>query len=291
MVHKKILEIIRMSEKHWVGDGFHVSSMISPRHHLSPYLSPFLLMDYAAPYKFSKSSRKRGVGEHPHRGFETVTLAYKGEVEHRDSTGGGGIISEGDVQWMTAGSGLVHEEFHSEKFTREGGLFEMVQLWVNLPKKYKMVEPRYQGIENSRYKRRKLNDLVEIKVVAGHYEEMEGPFKTYSPVNLFDLNIESGGEVEIKIEEGFNSLILVRKGSVNSFSETIKSGELAVFQREGETLSLSASEDSEVLVLSGEPIDEPIFNYGPFVMNAREEIVEAIEDYNSGKLGRIVVRK
>ncbi|OUR97792.1 quercetin 2,3-dioxygenase [Halobacteriovorax marinus] len=286
MSRKEVIEILKKEEQHWVGDGFLVSSMFSPNHRLSEYLSPFLLLDYASPKEFSKTNLRRGVGVHPHRGFETVTLAYKGEVEHRDSSGGGGIIKEGDVQWMTAGSGLVHEEFHSKEFSNQGGDFEMVQLWVNLPKQFKMTEPRYQGVKETQFERIELSDGVDMKIIAGSYKTHQGSFKTYSPINIYDLCLKNASCAEIQLPKMTNSLILVRRGSIKVGQKEIKAGELAIFERDGDLIALEAMQSSELLMLNGEPINEPIFSYGPFVMNSKQEILQAIDDYNSGNMGK-----
>ncbi|MEL6338382.1 MAG: pirin family protein [Myxococcota bacterium] len=275
-------------ERHWVGDGFHVSTMFSP-HAVDPKLtSPFILMDYAAPRRFPPTVRRLGVGEHPHRGFETVTFAFRGEVAHRDSFGGGGTIGPGDLQWMTAGRGVVHEEFHSEHFGDTGGLFEMVQLWVNLPAKRKMVDPRYQAVLDSDVPKVELGQGVG-RLFAGQIEGEHGPADTHSPMTLMDLRVRAGEATSFIPEPGYNTLIFVTQGRLR-FHEgrSIRHQELVVLDRgRPGVVSLQAQEDSRVLVLSGEPIDEPLVAHGPFVMNSREEIIEAIEDYRRGEMGKL----
>ena len=285
---KKVKFIIQPPSKHWVGDGFHVHSMFHPQMgDIYPHTSPFIMMDFAPPKEFSKTTKKRGVGEHPHKGFETVTFAFEGEVEHRDSAGGGGIIKKGDVQWMTAASGLVHEEFHSRDFAEQGGLFEMVQLWVNLPKKDKNAPPRYQGIKNEQFPKVNPIDGVHLELIAGTFADLLGPCKTFTPITMFTLKMDKGSEFNFELEQNRNLLILQRKGHIFVNNNDLKKEHLAIFEREGEQVEVTAMDDSELLILSGEPIDEPIFAYGPFVMNSKEEIIQAIEEFNKGKMGRL----
>lgn len=287
MKAKKLLHIIKPPHKHWVGDGFNVHTMFHPTPDFYRLTTPFLLMDYAPNRFFEKTDKKLGVGEHPHRGFETVTFAFEGEIEHKDSAGGGGIIGKGDVQWMTAASGLVHEEFHSHEFAKTGGDFEMVQLWVNLPKADKMTTPRYQGIKNENFPRVELANGVEAKVIAGDLKNAKGPCLTFSPINLFDIRSKANCEFELKVNKGSNFLILNRKGEVLVDGKNIAASQLGIFSREGQKVKIKTTEDSELLVLNGEPIDEPVAAHGPFVMNTKEEIIEAIQDFNSGKMGRL----
>ena len=285
---KKIKFQIDPPEKHWVGDGFNVHTMFHPTGDMYRHTTPFIMMDYAPPKNFPATEKKLGVGEHPHRGFETVTIAYEGEVEHKDSAGGGGIIGKGDVQWMTAASGLVHEEFHSREFARRGGDFEMVQLWVNLPKEHKMTKPRYQGVKNEKFALKKPANGVELKIIAGKYEEAKGPCETFSPINMYDVKMEPNSSFDLEVEGGTNLIVLNRKNALKIDGQDIEKGQVVVFDREGSVVSIEAVDGGEMLVLNGKPIDEPIFAYGPFVMNSREEILEAIDDFNAGKMGTLV---
>lgn len=281
---KKIDRIHRAPAGHWVGDGFPVRSMFS-YNRFGNEISPFLLLDYAGPAEFAPSDRPRGVGEHPHRGFETVTIIYDGEVEHRDNAGNHGRIGPGDVQWMTAGSGVLHEELHGQAFTKKGGVLEMVQLWVNLPAKDKMTAPAYQEILNADI------PVVDLpggagtaRLIAGALGGAKGPARTFTPVNLWDLSLKAGARVEIVLPEGHTTLILVQKGRVQINGEEIASeAELVRFEREGDAVVLEAEAGARMLLMSGEPIDEPIVGHGPFVMNTREEINRAIEDFRAGR--------
>ena len=283
---KKIEHIITQGQKHWVGDGFHVQTMIHPSPGLYKFTNPFILLDYAQPKSFPPTEKRRGVGEHPHRGFETVTFAFEGEVEHRDSAGGGGVIKTGDVQWMTAASGLVHDEFHSTDFSKTGGLFEMVQLWVNLPKDKKMSSPRYQGVKNQDFPMIE-NEQTKIKVIAGEFEGKKGPCKTFTPINLYDIRQKSNDSMALTLKKDTNTLVLVRKGKVKIGNKTINQGELGILSKADEKLLMDLTKGSEILLLNGEPIDEPIVAYGPFVMNTKEEIAQAMEDYSNGKMGNL----
>lgn len=285
---KKVLGIHSAPGRHWVGDGFPVQSLFSYQTH-GQEMSPFLLLDYAGPRDFPAAAQPRGVGQHPHRGFETVTIVYQGEVEHRDSTGGGGKIGPGDVQWMTAGAGLLHEEFHSREFTGKGGTFEVVQLWVNLPAKHKMVDPAYQAIVNDEI------PVVELgggagaaRIIAGEYDGRRGPAHTYTPMNVWDLRLAAGRRVEPDVPESWTTAVVVLRGTVQvSDSAVVRDAQFALLDPDGTRFSLEANNDSAILVLSGEPIDEPIAGHGPFVMNTREEIHEAIRDFSSGRFGRM----
>jgi quercetin 2,3-dioxygenase len=285
---KKLHHIHQSSRMHWVGDGFPVRSVFD-YNGLGQELSPFLLLDYAAPYEFSPSDKRRGVGAHPHKGFETVTIAYQGELEHRDSSGGGGKIGPGDVQWMTAGAGIIHEEMHSADFTHKGGPFQMVQLWVNLPAKHKTTKPGYQTLLKAQIPQVSLpNNAGAIRVIAGKYDHHEGPAKTFTPINLWDVQFLAGKEAELALPDGHTSTLLVMKGrlTVNGENEAGE-GDLVIFRKTGEQIQLQAKEDSHLLVLSGEPINEPIVGMGPFVMNSRKEIEQAYEDYEMGKMGEL----
>ncbi len=285
---KKVLGIYSAPGRHWVGDGFPVQSLFSYQTH-GQEMSPFLLLDYAGPRDFPPAAKPRGVGQHPHRGFETVTIVYQGEVEHRDSTGGGGKIGPGDVQWMTAGGGLLHEEFHSHDFTRSGGTFEVVQLWVNLPAKDKMVDPAYQAIVKDDI------PVVELgsgagtaRIIAGEYGGTRGPAHTYTPMNVWDLRLAAGRRVELEVPAGWTTAVVVLRGAVQvSESEILRDARFALLDPDGTTFSLEANNDAVLLVLSGEPIDEPIAGHGPFVMNTRDEIHQAIRDLSSGRFGRM----
>ncbi len=284
---KKIIHHQKPTEQHWVGDGFFVHTMMQPHPSTYSMTSPFILMDYAPPRNFSPSSAQKGVGEHPHRGFETVTFAYQGEITHRDSAGGGGTIGQGDVQWMTAASGVVHEELHSKEYSERGGDFEMVQLWVNLPKSKKMSSPRYQGVKDKDFPRFMMGENCEGRLIAGEVDKKNGPCLTHSPINVFDLSFSRNEEISLPVGEGTNTVIFVLRGKIEIDSTNYHQKELLVFSREGQEIRIKGEAKSKILVLNGEPIDEPIFAYGPFVMNTREEIIEAINDYQSGKMGHL----
>jgi len=281
---KQLHRITRTDDTHWVGDGFPVRTLFS---YNTPdaEVSPFLMLDYAGPADFPAASTPRGVGMHPHRGFETVTLLYQGEVEHHDTAGHGGLIGPGDVQWMTAAKGLLHEEMHSPAFTRRGGTFEAIQLWVNLPAKYKMIEPHYQSITSDRIPVVKLDDEGSVvRVIAGYYQGLKGPANTYTPINLWELRLLAGQTVELDFPENYTTLLFALKGSVKiNNSATINDAELAFFERLGKTITLTALKEATLLIMNGEPIDEPIAGYGPFVMNTQEEIRQAIEDFDVGR--------
>lgn len=283
----KILQFIHQSSgTHWVGDGFPVRSVFS-YDDLGKELDPFLLLDYVAPHEFQPTGERRGVGAHPHRGFETVTLAFQGEVEHRDSSGGGGWIGPGDVQWMTAASGLLHEEYHSEDFARRGGLFEMAQLWVNLPAKDKSAPPRYQTLLKEDIPVVNLPDEGgTVRVIAGSFSGHAGPAKTFTPVNLWEIHLAAGKFVQLLVENGHTTALLVLQGGlVIDGNQRAGEGALAVFEREGNDLVFQAVEDSRLLLMSGEPLGEPIVGQGPFVMNSHAEIHQAFRDFQSGKMG------
>jgi len=281
---KQLHRITRTDDSHWVGDGFPVRTLFS---YNTPdaEVSPFLMLDYAGPADFPAASTPRGVGMHPHRGFETVTLLYQGEVEHHDTAGHGGLIGPGDVQWMTAAKGLLHEEMHSPAFTRRGGTFEAIQLWVNLPAKYKMIEPHYQSITSDRIPVVKLDDEGSVvRVIAGYYQGLKGPANTYTPINLWELRLLAGQTVELDFPENYTTLLFALKGSVKiNNSATINDAELAFFERLGKTITLTALKEAMLLVMNGEPIDEPIAGYGPFVMNTQQEIRQAVEDFDAGR--------
>ena len=287
---KKILGITNAPGRHWVGDGFPVQGMFGYSGPDVGQRSPFLLLDYAAPTEFGPNTGyRRGVGQHPHRGFETVTIVYEGEVEHRDSTGRGGVIGRGDVQWMTAGGGILHEEFHSERYSREGGPFEMVQLWVNLPAKDKMAAPGYQGILDAQIPAIALPGEAGIaRIIAGELDGKAGPANTFSPMNVWDLRIAAGKSVDLPQVEGWTTLLVVLEGTVQVNGESVlRQAQMATLSAEGSDVRIEANSDAKVLLLAGEPIDEPVVGYGPFVMNTQAEIAEAIRDFNSGKFGQM----
>lgn len=285
---KTLHSIQRSQGRHWVGDGFPVRTLMA-YNNLGQAISPFLLLDYAGPAEFSPTTARRGVGEHPHRGFETVTIVYDGEVEHRDSAGGGGIIGPGDVQWMTAAAGLVHEEFHGPNFAQTGGPFEGVQLWVNLPAKDKMSTPRYQGITSDRIPTVELPDgQGHLRVIAGAFQTAQGPAQTFTPINMWDLRVSGGKQVNLELPEGHTTLLVVLKGSVRvGSSEPISEAEIGICDPAGTTLTLDCLQDTKALLLSGAPINEPIVGHGPFVMNTSAEIYQAVTDYQSGKMGAL----
>ena len=285
---KPIAHVLSAREHHWVGDGFFVSTIFSPQQLDAEILSPFILMDHAAPRHFPPAARRRGVGEHPHRGFETVTFAYQGQVDHRDSHGGGGTIGSGDVQWMTAASGVVHEEMHSEPFTQAGGIFEMVQLWVNLPARLKMTSPRYQELKGSSFPELKFG-RASGRLIAGSLQGMSGPAKTHTPITMFDMMLPESSEASFELPKGMTILVFVLEGrGIAQNTRQVQGGDLLILDRNQHGMvSLKATEPTRVLVLSGEPLGEPVVAHGPFVMNTREEIVEAINDYQRGRMGTL----
>ena len=274
---------------HWVGDGFPVRSLFDYQG-LGRQLSPFLMLDHAGPADFAPAARPRGVGQHPHRGFETVTLVYEGEVAHRDSTGQGGVIGPGDVQWMTAGAGILHEEFHSEAFTRQGGRLHMVQLWVNLPARDKMTPPGYQAILDAQIPRVPLSGGAgEARVIAGSFGAATGPARTFSPLQVIDLAIPADQTVQLPLHAGWNTALVVLAGQVRVDGHTAGPAQLVVLSQEGDALTLSAQTQVQALLLSGQPLNEPIVGHGPFVMNTTQEIRQAILDFNSGRFGQMPV--
>jgi redox-sensitive bicupin YhaK (pirin superfamily) len=283
---KKVVSIHRGPPAHWVGDGFHVRSLFS--YDRQPQtLSPFLLLDYGAPEEFAPSSERRGVGQHPHRGFETVTIAYQGGVEHRDSAGNHGVIGPGDVQWMTAASGIVHEEWHEHEFARRGGTMEMAQLWVNLPAKDKMAAPAYQDIRSGQIPVVDLGGGSRVRVIAGEIRGAKGPARTFTPINVWDASIAAGVPIELDFPEGYTTLFAVLRGRVTiNGAESAGPAELVVLERAGTRVTLEAAQDATVLVLNGEPINEPVVGYGPFVMNTQDEIRQAFADFHRGRLGQ-----
>ncbi|HAT4162220.1 TPA: pirin family protein [Clostridium perfringens] len=283
-----IENIFKAPEPHMVGDGFRVSQYIPTGIKSMERLSPFLLLDYNAPYYFKPSETRLGVGAHPHRGFETVTIAYDGKVEHHDNKGNHGIIGPGDVQWMTAASGIMHKEYHETEFSKNGGIFHMVQLWVNLPKDKKMIEPKYQPLLKEEMGVLKLdNDKGEISIIAGEVNGVKGPANTFTNINLYNINLKNYGNTTLSEPKNFNTAILILKGEAKVNEDKIcKEGDFIVFENvEGEILLESLTEESLFLVLSGEPINEPVVSHGPFVMNTLGEILDAYEDFRNNKFG------
>jgi len=285
---KKVIAVYNAPEQHWVGNGFPVRSLFSYQSH-GKTLSPFLLLDRAGPADFPPTGVPRGVGQHPHRGFETVTIVYNGEVAHRDSTGHGGVIGPGDVQWMTAASGILHEEFHSESFSRTGGTLDMIQLWVNLPAKDKMSAPGYQTILNDTIPSVPLPEGAgTVRVIAGDYAGHKGPAHTFSPMHVWDLRLNPGITVELPATDSWNTAIVVVHGTVQVNGQDIaREAQVVLLDRSGSGFTVEANGNAVLLLLSGEPIDEPIVGYGPFVMNTQEEIAQAIDDVNNGDFGKI----
>jgi redox-sensitive bicupin YhaK (pirin superfamily) len=285
---KKFIGLQGNDRGHWVGDGFPVRTLFFYQH-LGKQMSPFLMLDYAGPHQFSSTTERKGVGSHPHRGFETVTIVYEGEVSHKDSTGEGGTIGPGEVQWMTAGAGILHEEYHSENFAQNGGMLRMVQLWVNLPAEHKMAEPGYQAIFNQQIPNFDLdNNAGTGRVIAGSYLQYQGPANTFTPMNVIDFTLKKGISLTIPAPDGWNTSLVIMHGAVQAQEGPVaKDAQMLMFSTEGNDIHITALEDSVALLLSGEPIDEPIVGHGPFVMNTQAEIVQAVNDFNNGKFGRI----
>ena len=287
MTTKKIEIVLPPRAPHFVGDGFRVHNFIPSGYRLDmKRMDPFILLDYNSKFYFPPTDTPRGVSVHPHRGFETVTIAYKGSVAHHDSSGGGGVIKEGDVQWMTAASGVLHKEYHEENFSKAGGDFHMVQLWVNLPAKDKMSKPKYQNITSADMTRYELeNNAGTVEVIAGNYKDKTGPAFTFSPVNLMNAKLNKGGKADFEFPAGFNTALLVIEGNIKVNEEEVATDHFVLFENEGTLFSIEAMENAVVLLLSGEPLNEPIAAQGPFVMNTQQEIFEAINDFNMGKFG------
>lgn len=285
---KSIVGIFTAPRPHWVGDGFLARTLFSYRD-MARHISPFLLLDHAGPAEFPPAQKPRGVGQHPHRGFETVTIVYQGEVAHRDSTGGGGVIGPGDVQWMTAGAGILHEELHSDDFTRSGGTLETVQLWVNLPKRDKMTTPAYQTITDADIPSIPLqDDAGRLRLIAGNYAQRKGPARTFTDIDVWDLRLREGHRTTLPLNAGRNAaLIMIRGSALFAETDVLREGQWALAGSAGSAMTIEASTDCTVLVLSGEPIDEPIVGHGPFVMNTEEEIHEAMRDLQSGRFGQL----
>lgn len=290
MATKKVDMIFSPNAPHFVGNGFRVHNFIPSISFLSMQrMNPFILMDYNSKFFFEPSVEPRGVGVHPHRGFETVTIAYKGKIEHRDNSGGGGVIGEGDVQWMTAGSGVLHKEFHEKEWSKKGGEFQMVQLWVNLPSKEKKNPPKYQSIQNNDIPRFYLeNNSGEIEVIAGKYNGTAGVAQTHTPLHLYNAKLKRNAEVTFNFPENYNTALLVIEGDIHiNNAEQASNDHFVLMANKGREFAIKAHADSIILVLSGEPIHEPIVAQGPFVMNSRQEIIQAYEDFRSGKFGAL----
>lgn len=285
---KEIRGVYSSPRGHWVGDGFPVRTLIS-QDNIGSHASPFLMLDFAGPAQFTPTAHRRGVGEHPHRGFETVTIVYEGELEHRDSTGQGGRIGPGDVQWMTAAAGILHEEYHSEAFARSGGTLEMVQLWVNLPARAKLSEPGYQTLLNAAIPQVALpNGAGFLRVIAGDYLGAHGPARTFTPINVWDVRLQEASQARFSLLAGHTAMLVVLRGKVIvNGSQAAQDAQLVVLDRSGTEFDLEATSDATILLLSGAPIDEPVVSYGPFVMNSTEEIEQALSDYRSGQFGQI----
>ena len=286
---KEVLGTFSAPRQHWVGDGFPVRSLFSYDSH-GEHLSPFLLLDYAGPTRFEPANRPRGVGQHPHRGFETVTIVYQGEVAHRDSTGAGGRIGPGDVQWMTAASGILHEEFHTSEFTKTGGTLEMVQLWVNLPAQDKLEKPGYQTLLDRDIPSIDLpDDAGRVRVIAGEFGGRRGPARTFTPIDVWDVRLNQGKTAQFASPEGHTLALVVLHGTVKVNGKAVAhDAQMVLLDRAGTNVSIEAQTDATIVLLGGEPIDEPIVGYGPFVMNTQAEIRQAVEDFNSGRFGRMV---
>lgn len=288
MKTRNIEVVVPPRAPHYVGDGFRVHNFIPSAYRLDMQrMTPFIMLDYNSRFYFEPSDKPKGVGVHPHRGFETVTIAYKGKVAHGDSYGNKGVIGEGDVQWMTAASGILHKEFHEENFSKTGGEFQMVQLWVNLPAKDKMSKPKYQGITKEQMGKFQLPDNKgSIEIIAGSYKGIQGPAFTFTPVHLYNAKLKKDAQVDFSFPSHYNTALLVIEGSIKvNANEQVPTDHFVLFENDGEGFTVEASEDAIVLILSGEPINEPIAAHGPFVMNTRAQIVEAIDDFNMGKFG------
>ena len=287
-IPKRILDIRSAPGRHWVGDGLPVHNLFGYNGPGVAERSPFLMLDYGAPYDFGPTTQQLGVGQHPHRGFETVTVVYSGELAHRDNAGGGGTIGPGDVQWMTAGGGIIHEEFHSPGFAKSGGTLEMAQLWVNLPAKDKMTPPGYQPITAAQIPVVELPEGAgRVRVIAGQWSTAQGPARTFSPITMLDVALAAGRTAELPQPEGWTTLVVVASGSASvNGAEPVTGPAVVTLSTAGEGVTVQAESDAKLLLLAGEPIDEPVVGYGPFVMNSQQQIVQAINDFNSGRFGQ-----
>jgi quercetin 2,3-dioxygenase len=284
---KNIAAVFDPPPYHMVGDGFRVHNFFPSQAQIgSQGMSPFFLLDYGAKWEVPPSDKPGGVGVHPHRGFETVTVAYRGKIAHHDSAGNSGVIGEGDVQWMTAGSGVLHKEYHEKEFSKKGGILQMVQLWVNLPAKFKMTPAKYQAIENSEMTKYLLNDKTSyVEIIAGEYNKVKGPAFTFTPMNMFNAKLKTGGKAEFSFPENYNTGMLVIEGEAIINNSKAAENQFFYFDHSGKSIVLEALQESIILILSGEPLDEPVESNGPFVMNTRAEIQQAYEDYYNGKFG------
>jgi redox-sensitive bicupin YhaK (pirin superfamily) len=288
-VKRTIERVFRGASNHWVGDGFHVSNYFPSATESQKRMSPFFLLDYQKPEAFAPTTRRRGVGTHPHRGFETVTIAYQGSIAHRDSAGNGGVIAPGEVQWMTAGGGILHNEFHEEEFARTGGILHMIQIWVNLPRNHKLTAPKYQALTERSIEVVPLADeRGVVRVISGVYEDTRGPAETFSPAHMLDLRLKPGAEVRLPTPRDYNTALLALDGQVTANgSKPVSAGEFILFKNDGDEVVIESLTESIVMFLSGAPIDEPLVHYGPFVMNSVDEINEAIDDFNGGRFGQL----
>ena len=284
---RTIDSVFRGAPQHWVGNGFHVSNYFPAATDTMKRMSPFFLLDYQKPEAYTPTTRQRGVGTHPHRGFETVTIAFQGAIAHRDSAGNGGVIGPNEVQWMTAGSGVLHNEFHEEEFSRAGGILHMIQIWVNLPRAHKRSAPKYQALTEETIRTAALPDgKGVVRVISGEYGDVKGPADTFSPAHMLDLRLKPGAEVRLPTPKDYNTALLVLEGEVSANgSRAVSAGEFILFNNDGDEVVVRSPTESTVMFLSGAPIEEPLVHYGPFVMNSVDEINEAIDDFNSGKFG------
>jgi redox-sensitive bicupin YhaK (pirin superfamily) len=283
---KTVEQVMAPAETHWVGDGFRVHNFF-PHALPEDRMSPFFLLDYNSPHEFPPTLKPRGVGAHPHRGFETVTISFKGRLAHHDSRGNAGVIREGDLQWMTAGSGLLHKEYHEEEFARAGGTFHVAQLWVNLPAKDKMTPPKYQAIEDAQIPRAGVTNGT-VEVIAGEYNGTKGPASTFSPVEMYRVRLDAGGRAEFSLPAAYNTGLLIAEGSVAiNGTEDAPANNFVVFNNDGTDFTIDAPNGALCLLLSGEPLNEPIASYGPFLMNTQEEIRQAMKDFGSGMFGEL----
>jgi quercetin 2,3-dioxygenase len=288
-MNRNIEKVFKGTPEHWVGDGFHVSNYFPSATDFEKRMSPFFLLDYQKPEAYAPTTRKRGVGSHPHRGFETVTIAYQGSVAHHDSAGNGGVINPGEVQWMTAGGGILHNEFHEESFAKAGGIMHMIQIWVNLPRRDKLTAPKYQGLTNQAIVETPVDGGKGlVRVIAGAFEGKKGAASTFTPAHMLDLRLKPGAKVRLPTPKDYNTALLVLQGKVKANGATAATaGEFILFKNDGDEVNVEAVDDSIALFLSGAPIEEPLVHYGPFLMNSVDEINEAIEDFNAGKFGHL----
>jgi redox-sensitive bicupin YhaK (pirin superfamily) len=288
-MERTIEKIFRGAPEHWVGNGFRVSNYFPSATDFEKRMSPFFLLDYHAPKVYEATTKRRGVGTHPHRGFETVTIAYQGAVAHRDSTGAGGVIRPGEVQWMTAGGGILHNEYHEESFAKVGGIMQMMQIWVNLPRRHKLTAPKYQPLTTADIPEVALpHDHGVVRVISGAYEATKGAASTFTPAHMLDLRLNAGAEVRLPTLKDYNTALLVLNGQVTANgSATISEGQSVLFKNDGDQVRVTAVTDAIVLFLSGEPIEEPLVHYGPFIMNSVDEINQAVDDFNTGKFGSL----